>query len=343
VIGEIFSGGRQVSGTVQGGATQFVLGSATNMLVSGTGAVQQVFGSVTSTTVGSGAIEIVNVGASDSASLIQSGGTQFDSATVVSATIASGGVQHVYGSASATLVSGTNALESVEVGGGVTGAVLQSGGQEFVFGTTSNTAISAGSFQFVEVGGIARGATVSGVNAFEIVLGGTVSDTIVSSGGNVNVSSGGTTSNAVVFGGGKETVSSGATLVGATLSGGGMVEIVSGGTAGASTINISSGTLILDDSQHFSGSIAGLLVSGAQVVDLADIQFATAHLVGYSSSGGGNTSGTLTVADSAGHTALLNMIGTYTIGSFKLSADNGSGTLVTDPPVSSGNGIAAPH
>ena len=43
------------------------------------------------------------------------------------------------------------------------------------------------------------------------------------------------------------------------------------------------------------------------------------------------------------HTALLHMIGTYTVGSFKTSNDGGGGVLLTDPPVSSGAGIGTPH
>ena len=133
-------------------------------------------------------------------------------------------------------------------------------------------------------------------------------------------------------------VSSGGVLAGATLSGG-VVEIKSGGSAGSSLVTISSGTLILDDSVHFSGSVAGLATSGVQNIDLADITFASASLVGYSNSG---TSGTLTVTDGI-HIAQLNLIGTYTIASFHSASDGAGGTVITDPPVSSGAGVAPPH
>jgi autotransporter passenger strand-loop-strand repeat protein len=168
--------------------------------------------------------------------------------------------------------------------------------------------------------------------------GGTTIGASVTSGGTLTVIRGGTASGTVVSDGGTELVSSGGSIVGATLSGG-VLEIKAGGSAGSSTINISSGTLILDDSQHFSGSVAGLATSGAQNVDLADISFATANLVGYSNSG---TSGTLTVTDGT-HTALLNVIGTYTLTSFKTSNDGHGGTLLTDPPVSSSPTVATPH
>ena len=77
------------------------------------------------------------------------------------------------------------------------------------------------------------------------------------------MSSGGTASNAVISGG-QERVSNGGTINGATISNGGTVEIFAGGTAGSSTITISSGTLILDQAQTFSGTVAGLATSGAR-------------------------------------------------------------------------------
>jgi autotransporter passenger strand-loop-strand repeat protein len=184
-------------------------------------------------------------------------------------------------------------------------------------------------------GGTASSTTVSG-GTVTVSSGGTAANTTVS-GGNLLVSNGGTAVSATIFSG-AERVSSGGTINGATLSGG-TVEIFSSGTAGSSTITISSGTLILDDSVHFSGSIAGLLTSGVQNVDLVDISVATLQTLAYSDSG---TSGTLTVTDGT-HTALLHMIGTYTQASFKTTNDGGGGTLLTDPPVSSGAGVATPH
>ena len=194
-------------------------------------------------------------------------------------------------------------------------------GQQYVYGgLATSTTVNAGGVEYVQNGGVAIATTVNVGGAQIISSGSTASGTIVSSGG-------------------IELVSSGASLVDATLSGG-TVEILSGGTAGASPIT-TAGTLILDDSQHFSGSIAGLLTSGAQTVDLMDINFATLTL-GYTSNTG---SGVLSASDGAGHTAQLNMIGNYTLANFvtKAADDGHGGTLITDPPVSSGAGIAAPH
>ena len=117
-------------------------------------------------------------------------------------------------------------------------------------------------------------------------------------------------------------------LAGATISAGGLVEIKVGGSAGLSTITISSGTLKLDNSQHFSGSIAGL-ATAAQVVDLADINFATLQTVAYS---GTTASGTLTVSDGSAHVAQLHLIGNYLAATFTSASDGAGGTLLTDPP-----------
>jgi hypothetical protein len=54
-------------------------------------------------------------------------------------------------------------------------------------------------------------------------------------------------------------------------------------------------------------------------------------------------SGTLTVTDGT-HTAKLEMLGQYSLGSFNLTTDGHGGTLIHDPPVSSGGPpIAPPH
>ena len=136
-------------------------------------------------------------------------------------------------------------------------------------------------------------------------------------------------------------VEAGATVSGATLVSGGLMLLQSGSTAGSSLITISSGTLALDDSVHFGGTVAGL-ANSTQKVDLTDIAYnsATTSVTGYTSNG--SNGGTVSVTDGT-HIALLSVIGAYTVASFKLSNDGNGGTFVTDPPVSSGSGIATPH
>jgi len=215
--------------------------------------------------------------------------------------------------------------------------------QQQIFGTAISTTAASGGADGVNAGGHATGTVVSGGGSEFVFNGGVTTGTVVQSGGQEVVLAGGAASNTSVGSGGSETVSSGGILAGATIGGGGIVAIEVGGSAGSSTIAISSGTLVLDDSQHFSGSVAGLATSGAQNVDLVDIDVTTVNLVGYTSGGGGNTSGTLTVSDGLGHTTLLNLIGTYQLNDFHVSDDGHGGTLLTDPPVSSGTRIAPPH
>jgi autotransporter passenger strand-loop-strand repeat protein len=209
--------------------------------------------------------------------------------------------------------------------------------QSVVSGTTTNTVLSSGGHELVSSSGIARSTTVSSGGQLQ-VLGGVASNATVLAGDLEVVSSGGTASNTTVSGG-SETVSSGGTLNGATISNGGSIEIESGGTAGSSTITISSGTLILDQAQNFSGTVAGLATSGAQNIDLVNVSSANLQPLSYTDSGG---SGTLMVTDGT-TTVQLHLIGAYTVGSFKTSADGTGGTIITDPPVSSGSGAAPPH
>jgi autotransporter passenger strand-loop-strand repeat protein len=300
------------------------------------GGTMQMYGATTSITVGSGGIEAVNSGTVDSAATITLGGDQVvrATATAISATVATSGRQDVLGSASATLVSGLNGRDVVSSGGHVTGGRVFSGGIEQVLsgGTTTGTFVSGvgGAFatELLNAGGVASNTSV-GSGGRILVSGGTTSNAVISSGGSELVFSGGTASSTTVSGG-TETVSSGGVLAGATISGGGLVEIKASGSAGSSTITISSGTLKLDDSQHFSGSIAGL-ATAAQVVDLADINFATLQTVAYS---GSTASGTLTVSDGSSHVAQLHLIGNYLAATFTSASDGAGGTLLTDPPVS---------
>ena len=106
----------------------------------------------------------------------------------------------------------------------------------------------------------------------------------------------------------------------------GRVDVQSGGTAAAATI--SGGGLQLDDSQHFSGTVAGFGLPDQ--LDLVDIGFGTSTTSAFQEAGN-NLSGTLTVTDGT-HTANLTLLGQYVAGQFHLDSDGSTGTLVTDPP-----------
>jgi hypothetical protein len=88
----------------------------------------------------------------------------------------------------------------------------------------------------------------------------------------------------------------------------------------------STGTLKIDNSSSFSGTVAG--ISGQDTIDFADINFASAQQPTYS---GTNSGGTLTVTDGT-HTAPIALLGQYMAASFVTSADVFGGTLVQDSP-----------
>jgi Bacterial Ig-like domain len=87
------------------------------------------------------------------------------------------------------------------------------------------------------------------------------------------------------------------------------------------------GTLKIDNSSSFSGTIAGQLVIG-DVIDLADITAGASAKISYS---GNNSPGTLTVSDGT-HTASIALEGNYSLANFTASSDGHGGTAVVDPP-----------
>jgi hypothetical protein len=90
----------------------------------------------------------------------------------------------------------------------------------------------------------------------------------------------------------------------------------------------STGTLIIDHSSSFAGTISGQLGTG-NVIDLADITGGAAVTIAYS---GNNSPGVLTVTDGT-HTATIALTGNYSLANFTASSDGHGGTLVIDPPV----------
>jgi len=126
-----------------------------------------------------------------------------------------------------------------------------------------------------------------------------------------------------------------------------MTRVVSSGTTsnsdvvlydGSSVVDFAGdGHLVLDNAQAWpiAATFSGFGVPGD--IDCQDINIATASL-GYATTSVG---GILTVSDGT-HTAQLALIGNYSLGSFQKVNDGHGGTLISDPPVSSGQAIAAP-
>lgn len=89
----------------------------------------------------------------------------------------------------------------------------------------------------------------------------------------------------------------------------------------------STGTLRLDNSLSFAGTVAGLAQNGSNFLDLSDISFGAATKASYSGTASG---GTLQVTDGT-HTADISLLGNYTASTFVTATDNHGGTLVHDP------------
>ena len=151
----------------------------------------------------------------------------------------------------------------------------------------------------------------------DVLSGGKLTFATVLSGGDLTVSKGGSAASIVVSSGGSATIA------------GGTLEITSGGSVGgAVTFAASSGTLVLDQSTTFSGTVAGM--TAQDKLDLRDINFATVHVT---PSFTNTTSGTLTVTDGT-HTAHILLLGNYMASTFTASNDGHGGTSIVDPHVS---------
>ncbi len=113
----------------------------------------------------------------------------------------------------------------------------------------------------------------------------------------------------------------------ATIAAGGTLELASL-FSGTLSFAAGTGTLKIDNSSSFNGSIGGQLAIG-DVIDLADITAGANASIGYS---GNNSPGTLTVSDGT-HTARIVLSGNYALANFTASSDGHGGTSIVDPPV----------
>jgi hypothetical protein len=115
-----------------------------------------------------------------------------------------------------------------------------------------------------------------------------------------------------------------------TIAAGATTEIPSA-FSGAITFAGSTGTLQLDSSSSFSGTVAGL--AGQDTLDMRDINSATVQSPTYSGSASG---GSLTVTDGT-HIAKIALLGNYLASSFVTSSDGHGGTAIVDPLLTSSN------
>ena len=96
-------------------------------------------------------------------------------------------------------------------------------------------------------------------------------------------------------------------------------SILGGVTFGGNT-----GTLKLDNSSSFTGTVAGL--SDQDTIDFADINFAMMQRPSYF---GDASDGTLSVTDGT-HTANIALLGSYLASAFVASSDGHGGTNVVE-------------
>ena len=104
----------------------------------------------------------------------------------------------------------------------------------------------------------------------------------------------------------------------------------------ATTVNFagSTGTLQLDQSASFSGTIAGF--GGQDQLDLTDITFGANSTLGYSENSN-NTGGSLVVSGGQ-HTASIALLGSYMASSFAAASDGYGGTIITEAAQTSSQG-----
>ncbi len=111
------------------------------------------------------------------------------------------------------------------------------------------------------------------------------------------------------------------------------------GTASAAPVTFfaGTGTLKLDNSSSFSGTVAGMTANDS--IDFADINFATIQNPMFN---GNSSGGTLTVTDGT-HTANVALLGNYMASTFVTSSDGHGGTSVVDPQLAQQNLLAQPQ
>jgi hypothetical protein len=240
------------------------------------------------------------------------------------------------------------------------GAILPLGGT--IDNTGTITLQSAGDESDLEI--LVRGASLTGGgqvvlsdNSANVVFGGDASaildnlDNTISGAGQLGQGQltlhnegviAATGTNALVIDTGANTVISigtlradgaGGLIVDSAISGGGAAVIgatshIEFGAAADAAVNFdagAAGTLKLDQSSTFTGTIAGF--ASADGLDLADIGFSAGATLGYVANAS-NTGGGLTVNDGT-HTTNLALLGQYAASGFQTASDQGGGTIIT--------------
>jgi serralysin len=118
-------------------------------------------------------------------------------------------------------------------------------------------------------------------------------------------------------------------VIGPTTIAAGATAEIPAAYSGAITFSGSTGTLQLDNSSSFSGTVAGL--TGQDTLDLRNINPTSVQTPSYS---GNSSGGTLTVTDGS-HAAHISLLGNYLASAFVASSDGHGGIAVVDPLLTS--------
>jgi hypothetical protein len=125
----------------------------------------------------------------------------------------------------------------------------------------------------------------------------------------------------------------------AQISGNSSLELGGGSSSNVSFSAGSNGRLTFDNSQSFTGTIAGLAPGNS--IDLADIAFGASTTLGYSANSDSN-GGILQVNDGA-HTARITLLGQYVASAFATTSDGHGGTMITDMALVTQSPLAKAH
>ncbi|WP_256253574.1 beta strand repeat-containing protein [Burkholderia ubonensis] len=178
------------------------------------------------------------------------------------------------------------------------GTIVASGANALVIDTGTHAVVNTGTLEATGSGGL-------------------VIDSAVANTGNLWANNGNLTIQGDVTGAGSATISGAATL-----------EFGGASAENTTFADGAAGTLKLDQSAGFTGTVSGF--GAGDTLDLADVLYNDHTTLSFTANDTG-TGGTLTVSDGA-HTAQVALQGNLSAGSFQLSHDQGSGTVVTYAP-----------
>jgi hypothetical protein len=245
-----------------------------------------------------GTIALNSAGSASELELIQHGITLQGGGQVV---MSDNSANVIAGTASdVTLTNDDNTISGAgQLGQGVLnlvndGTIIATGVNALLIDTGANLVVNAGTLEATGSGGLDIAGAVAN------------SGSLMAEGGNITIHG--------------DVTGSGTALI----DGGATIEFGGASSATTSFTATATGTLMLDNSAGFTGTVTGFAANDQ--IDLADIQ-ASGAVLSFAANGNGN-SGTLTVSDGT-HTANITLVGTYDPTGFHLGPDHALGVVIT--------------